>query len=68
MATVGAYEAKTHLPTLLKRVAHGEEILITRRGRLSRCSCRPRPTTDGMCGGCFNKCASYARALLLAQI
>jgi prevent-host-death family protein len=33
MATVGAYEAKTHLPTLLKRVAHGEEILITRRGR-----------------------------------
>jgi prevent-host-death family protein len=33
METVGAYEAKTHLPQLLDRVARGEEILITRNGR-----------------------------------
>lgn len=32
MTTVGSYEAKTHLPELLERVAHGEKILITRRG------------------------------------
>ncbi len=32
MATVGAYEAKTHLPQLLDRVAHGETITITRHG------------------------------------
>ncbi len=32
MATVGAYEAKTHLPELLKRVEHGESITITRHG------------------------------------
>ena len=32
MATVGAYEAKTHLPELLKRVESGEHITITRHG------------------------------------
>jgi prevent-host-death family protein len=29
--TVGAYEAKTHLPALLKQVARGREIIITKR-------------------------------------
>ena len=29
---VGAYEAKTHLPQLLERVAKGERITITRHG------------------------------------
>jgi prevent-host-death family protein len=28
---VGAYEAKTHLPALLKEVEQGREIIITRR-------------------------------------
>jgi prevent-host-death family protein len=32
MATVGAFEAKTHLASLLERVAKGEEIVITRHG------------------------------------
>ncbi len=32
MASVGAYEAKTHLPRLLQRVAHGERITITKHG------------------------------------
>jgi prevent-host-death family protein len=31
-ATVGAYEAKTHLPELLRRVAKGERITITKHG------------------------------------
>jgi prevent-host-death family protein len=31
--SVGAYEAKTHLPRLLDDVARGEEIQITRNGR-----------------------------------
>jgi prevent-host-death family protein len=30
---VGAYEAKTHLPALLDRVARGEQIIITKHGR-----------------------------------
>lgn len=32
METVGSYEAKTHLPQLLERVARGESITITRHG------------------------------------
>jgi prevent-host-death family protein len=30
--TVGVYEAKTHLPELLRRVEKGERITITRHG------------------------------------
>lgn len=30
--SVGAYEAKTHLPQLLERVAKGERITITKHG------------------------------------
>ncbi|MCY3830124.1 MAG: type II toxin-antitoxin system Phd/YefM family antitoxin [Rhodospirillaceae bacterium] len=33
MDSVGAYEAKTHLPRLLDRVARGECLTITRHGR-----------------------------------
>lgn len=33
MKTVGAFEAKTHLSSLLEEAAGGEEILITRHGR-----------------------------------
>ena len=33
MTTVGVHEAKTHLSRLLRRVAAGEEILITSGGR-----------------------------------
>lgn len=31
-SSVGSYEAKTHLPRLLERVAKGERITITRHG------------------------------------
>lgn len=32
-ADIGAYEAKTHLPALLERVAQGEQFTITKHGR-----------------------------------
>ena len=32
MDTVGAYEAKTHLPRLLERVSKGESFTITKHG------------------------------------
>ena len=32
MQSIGAYEAKTHLPRLLDRVAQGESVTITRHG------------------------------------
>ena len=33
MERIGSYEAKTHLPQLLDRVARGESLTITRHGR-----------------------------------
>jgi prevent-host-death family protein len=33
MIEIGAYEAKTHLPSLLERVERGERFVITRHGR-----------------------------------
>ena len=33
MEMIGAYEAKTHLPQLLDRVARGERLTITRHGK-----------------------------------
>jgi prevent-host-death family protein len=33
MESVGSFEAKTHLPQLLERVAQGEEFIITRHGK-----------------------------------
>jgi prevent-host-death family protein len=33
MTTIGSHEAKRHLADLLDRVAAGEQILITRRGK-----------------------------------
>lgn len=33
MTTVGVHEAKTNLSSLLRRVANGEEIVITNDGR-----------------------------------
>ena len=30
---IGVYQAKTHLPELLTKVAHGEQVIITRHGR-----------------------------------
>ena len=33
MRQIGSYEAKTHLPEILDRVAAGEKIVITKRGK-----------------------------------
>jgi len=33
MIIVGAFKAKTHLSQLLEQVSHGEEVLITKRGK-----------------------------------
>ena len=33
MDQIGAYQAKTHLPRLLDRVARGESLTITRHGK-----------------------------------
>jgi prevent-host-death family protein len=44
---VGAYEAKTHLPALLERVARGEQITITKHGKpIARLVPIKRPDPD----------------------
>ena len=53
MTEVGAFDAKTHLSSLLDKVAQGEEVLITRRGlpvaRLVPAE-TPRPGLAGTAG------------------
>jgi prevent-host-death family protein len=44
--TIGAYEAKTHLSSLLKLVAKGREIIITRRERPVARLIPAKPSTD----------------------
>jgi prevent-host-death family protein len=47
MTTVGAFEAKNTLGSLLDRVEAGEEILITRHGKPSAVlSAAPRPRSE----------------------
>lgn len=48
MVEVGTFEAKTHLTQLLERVAKGERIVITRRGKPVAMLVPPeaRPQTD----------------------
>ena len=44
--TVGAYEAKTHLASLLNLVAKGREVIITRRERPVARLVPVKPPTD----------------------
>lgn len=46
MITVGAFEAKNTLGSLLDRVEAGEEILITRHGKPAARLVRPLPQFD----------------------
>ena len=52
MITLGAFEAKTHLSSLLDRVAQGEEVVITKRGkpvaRLVPIEPAPKPDLDAV--------------------
>jgi len=46
MKTIGAYEAKTHLPKLLDEVAAGEQITITKHGHpVAMLTPLPKPTS-----------------------
>ena len=57
MVRVGAYEAKTHLSRLLKRVALGEEVIIAKAGkplaRIIRFKEKPKSRTPGQDRGMF---------------
>ena len=63
MKSVGADEAKTHLPQLLDRVARGEEIQITRNGR-AVARLVPEPAEEATDGKLKRAVASVGVALL----
>ena len=46
MREIGAFEAKNKLGQLLDRVEAGEEVVITRRGRIVARLVPPRPAVD----------------------
>ena len=46
MCEIGAFEARNKLGQLLDRVEAGEEVVITRRGRIVARLVPPRPTVD----------------------
>jgi prevent-host-death family protein len=73
METVGSYEAKTHLPRLLERVARGESITITRHGkpvaRLIPIEAKPQPDVEQAIAGLLALRRERAgRALSAAEI
>lgn len=47
MKTIGAFEAKTHLSSLLDEVEAGEEVIITKRGRPVARLCSIAPARSG---------------------
>ncbi len=51
MISVNVHEAKTHLSRLLKRVAAGEEIIISKAGKpMAKLSPLSKPQTDRIPG------------------
>ncbi len=51
MISVNVHEAKTHLSRLLKRVAAGEEIIISKAGKpMAKLSPLSKPQTDRVPG------------------
>lgn len=61
MSTVGAYEAKTHLPKLLDRVARGERIVITRHGTPVAVLMPPEPAAQADVRELIEELAAFRR-------
>ena len=56
MEIVGSFEAKTHLPQLLQRVAQGEEFTITKHGKpvarlVPAAAAKPKPDVRQVLAG-----------------
>ena len=64
MKTVGAYEAKTHLPALLEEVAQGATIMITKHGKpvamLTPVGAEPRMSKEEVMRGFAELRAKYS--------
>lgn len=63
MLEIGAFEAKNTLGSLLDRVEHGEEVLITRHGKPAAQLVKPRASFDVAASD-----AAYARIRARAAV
>jgi antitoxin (DNA-binding transcriptional repressor) of toxin-antitoxin stability system len=68
MTTVGSYQAKTHLPELLDRVAHGEKILITRCGIAVALLIPPPPSVASNVVGIISQMKALRRGNTLGDL
>ena len=58
-ASVGAYEAKTHLAELLRRVESGETITITKHGKPVAVMTPPSETARPTYRGSLRPCVAF---------
>jgi prevent-host-death family protein len=68
MITVGAFEAKTHLSTLLDRVAAGEEVIITKHGKPVARLVGARSIDRSRINGAFEKLKTLRKGTTLAGL
>lgn len=68
MKTVGAYEAKTHLPRLLEEVRRGESITITKHGLPVARLVPPDETGDQRRAAAMDALLEFRRGNTLAGI
>jgi prevent-host-death family protein len=68
MITAGVFEAKTHLSTLLDRVAAGEEVVITKHGKPVAPLVGARRTGRARVNGAFEKLKMRRRWTTLGDL
>jgi prevent-host-death family protein len=65
MTAIGAFEAKTHLAELLDRVERGEELVITRRGRVVARLVPPEGTAESRAAAAVERLRALRRGVTL---
>lgn len=67
MTSVGAYQAKTHLPALLKRANKGEKIIITLHGVPVALLSEPPQPTSGSARHAIQQMKQLRRGITLGK-
>lgn len=67
MRTVGAYDAKTHLPQLLDEVAKGESVTITKHGVPVAILVPPRTSRRGDTAAAIRELHRFRRGVTLGD-
>lgn len=68
MITVGAFEAKTHLSSLLERVAAGEQVVITKHGKPLARLISASDVDDSRHGDAFERLRELRKGVTLGDL